>query len=103
MLALGSIVIAVQLLADGIATGEAGVRHAVFQAVSIMTTTGFASTDFATWPVLASMTLVGLMFVGGSAGSTAGSVKVVRHLLLGKILRRELDQTCIPRSCFRCG
>ncbi len=96
LLALGSVVIGVQLLADGIATGEAGVRHAVFQAVSIMTTTGFASTDFATWPVLASMTLVGLMFVGGSAGSTSGAVKVVRHLLLGKILRRELDQTVHP-------
>ena len=96
VLALGSIVIGVQVLAEGIATGEEGVRHAVFQAVSIMTTTGFASTDFATWPVLASMTLVGLMFVGGSAGSTAGSVKVVRHLLLGKILRRELDQTVHP-------
>ncbi len=42
------------------------------------------------------MTLVGLMFVGGSAGSTSGSVKVVRHLLLGKILRREIDQTVHP-------
>ena len=61
-----------------------------------MTTTGFASADFATWPALALMTLVGLMFVGGSAGSTGGSVKVVRHLLLGKILRRELDQTVHP-------
>jgi trk system potassium uptake protein len=96
VLALGSFVVGAQLLSDGIATGEAGVRHAVFQAVSMMTTTGFASTDFATWPVLASMTLVGLMFVGGSAGSTSGSVKVVRHLLLGKILRRELDQTVHP-------
>ena len=36
------------------------------------------------------------MFVGGSAGSTGGSIKVVRHLLLGKILRRELDQTLSP-------
>ena len=42
------------------------------------------------------MTIVGLMFVGGSAGSTTGSVKVVRHLLLGKILRREIDQTLHP-------
>ena len=96
VLALGSIVIGIELLAEGVATGEEGVRQAVFQAVSIMTTTGFANTDFATWPVLASMTLVGLMFVGGSAGSTSGSVKVVRHLLLGKILRREIDQTVHP-------
>ncbi len=96
LLALGSLLIGVQLLADGVATGEEGVRQAVFQTVSIMTTTGFVTTDFAIWPVLASMTLVGLMFVGGSAGSTSGSVKVVRHLLLGKILRRELDQTVHP-------
>jgi trk system potassium uptake protein TrkH len=61
-----------------------------------MTTTGYSSTDFAVWPTLAVMTLIGLMFVGGSAGSTTGSVKVVRHVLLGKILRRELDQTVHP-------
>jgi len=96
VLALGSIVLGSQLLAQGIATGEAGVRHAVFQAISITTGTGFVTADFATWPALASMTLVGLMFVGGSAGSTSGSIKVVRHLLLGKILRRELDQTVHP-------
>jgi trk system potassium uptake protein TrkH len=68
----------------------------VFQVVSIMTTTGYASTDFAVWPVLCLLTLFALMFVGGSAGSTGGSIKVVRHLLLGKILRRELDQTVSP-------
>ncbi len=54
LLALGSLVIGIQLLGEGIATGEEGVRHAVFQTVSIMTTTGFASTDFANsgrrWP-----------------------------------------------------
>ena len=61
-----------------------------------MTTTGFSVADYNTWPALALMTIVGLMFVGGSAGSTTGSVKVVRHLLLGKILRREIDQTLHP-------
>ena len=61
-----------------------------------MTTTGFSVADYNTWPTLALMTIVGLMFVGGSAGSTTGSVKVVRHLLLGKILRREIDQTLHP-------
>ena len=89
-------VIAVEIWTEGIAGGEAAIRHAVFQAVSIMTTSGFATIDFATWPTLAAMTIVGLMFVGGSAGSTSGSVKVVRHLLLGRILRRELDQTVHP-------
>ena len=79
-----------------IAEGEAAVRTGVFQVVSILTTTGYASTDFALWPALLLLALFALMFVGGSAGSTGGSIKVVRHLLLGKILRREVDQTLSP-------
>jgi len=96
LLALGAVIIGAQIWLEGIATGEEAVRHAVFQTVSTMTTTGFATIDFSVWPTLAAMTLVGLMFVGGSAGSTSGSVKVVRHLLLGRIIRRELDQTLHP-------
>jgi trk system potassium uptake protein TrkH len=61
-----------------------------------MTTTGFVSADFNEWTLLAAVVIVGLMLAGGSAGSTAGSVKVVRHLLIGRILRRELDQTVHP-------
>jgi trk system potassium uptake protein len=80
----------------GIAEGEAAIRGAAFQTVSIMTTTGMASTDFALWPPLLLLALFALMFVGGSAGSTGGSIKVVRHLLLGKVLRREVDQTLSP-------
>lgn len=68
-------------------------REAVFQAVSIMTTTGFATADYTEWSALASMTLLLLMFAGASAGSTGGAIKVVRHLLIWRILRRELDQT----------
>ena len=92
-------VLAVILWEAGIQEGEAAVRHAVFQTVSIMTTTGFASTDFNAWLAvapLAAMLIVALMFPGGSAGSTAGSIKVVRHLVIGKVLRRELDQTVHP-------
>ena len=96
LLALGSVIVGAQIWLEDIATGEAAIRHAVFQTVSTMTTTGFATIDFAVWPTLAAMTLVGLMFVGGSAGSTSGSVKVVRHLLMGRILRREIDQTVHP-------
>ena len=80
----------------GIAEGEEAVRAAVFQVVSIMTTTGLASVDFAVWPAVLLLALFALMFVGGSAGSTGGSIKVVRHLLLGKVLRREIDQTLSP-------
>ena len=98
LLALGSAVVAIDIAAADIVSGEAAIRHGAFQAVSMMTTTGFASADFVTWPVLAAAVLVGLMFIGGSAGSTAGSVKVVRHLMIGRILRRELDQTVHPES-----
>ena len=83
----------------GLQQGEAAIRHAVFQTVSIMTTTGFASTDYAVWQAVApaaAMLLVALMFAGASAGSTSGSVKVARHLVIGRILRRELDQTVHP-------
>jgi len=72
------------------------VLDGVFQAISVITTTGYATEDFALWPVLPLLTLFALMFVGGSAGSTTGSIKVVRHVLLGKVLRRELDQTVSP-------
>lgn len=93
---LSSIVLFAELATEGILRGEAAVRHAIFQTLTIVTSTGFASADFNEWTTLTSMTLVGLMFIGGCAGSTSGSVKVIRHLLLAKILRRELDQTVHP-------
>ncbi|MCY7302847.1 MAG: TrkH family potassium uptake protein [Thermoleophilia bacterium] len=76
--------------------GEEAIRVGFFQAASILTTTGYATVDFALWPTLALVTLVGLMFVGASAGSTSGSVKVLRHVLMAKILGRELRQTVHP-------
>ena len=94
--AIASAALTAMIWGYGIAEGEEAVRVGVFQVVSIMTTTGYASTDFAFWPALLLLTLFALMFVGGSAGSTGGSIKVVRHLLLAKILRREVDQTLSP-------
>lgn len=76
---------------------DGAVRHALFQAVSVITTTGYASVDFNEWTSAALVLIVGLMFVGGSAGSTGGSVKVIRHLLVAKILRREVERTVHPR------
>ena len=69
---IASVALLVQLWGYGIASGEEAVRTAVFQAISIITTTGFATTDFALWPSLSLLTLFALMFVGGSAGSTTG-------------------------------
>ena len=94
--AVASAALTAMLWGYGIAEGEEAVRTGVFQVVSMMTTTGYASADFALWPVLLVLTLFALMFVGGSAGSTGGSIKVVRHLLLAKVLRREVDQTLSP-------
>ncbi|MBD0338027.1 MAG: TrkH family potassium uptake protein [Thermoleophilia bacterium] len=96
LVVLVSSVIVAELVAEGILEGEAAARHGLFQAVSILTTTGYASVDFNEWTALAAVAIVGLMFLGGSAGSTAGSIKVVRHLLIGKSLRRELDLAVHP-------
>jgi trk system potassium uptake protein TrkH len=96
LLAVGALVLMVEIWSEDVLSGWEAVRSATFTAVSTMTTTGYSVADYNTWPPLALMTIVGLMFIGGSAGSTAGSVKVVRHVLLGKILRREIDQTLHP-------
>jgi trk/ktr system potassium uptake protein len=93
ILLLASAALVAKLIGRGIYEGEEAVRHAVFQVSSMMTTTGYASADFNEWPIFAVMVLVGLMFIGGSAGSTAGAIKVVRVLMLGRILRRDFDQT----------
>lgn len=65
-------------------------RYAIFQVVSIVTTTGYATVDFNQWSHSAKMVLLALMFFGGCAGSTAGGIKIVRWLLLVKFARREV-------------
>lgn len=75
----------------------AALRQAGFQVVSIMTTTGFASADFNQWPPLATGVLVLLMFIGGSAGSTAGGIKVLRHVVAAKHGYREVFRLIHPR------
>ncbi len=73
-------------------------RHAAFQVSSIMTTTGFSTTDFDQWPVFSKGILLTLMVVGASAGSTGGGFKVARVLLLFKSLRRNIRQVLNPRK-----
>lgn len=76
----------------------AAVRHAFFQVVSILTTTGFAAADYNQWPEQAKMVLLALMFVGGCAGSAGGGPKVVRHLLVARYTLQELARTLHPRA-----
>lgn len=63
---------------------ELAFRKSVFQVVSVLTTTGFATADFTTWGGTVVLIFFTLMFIGGSAGSTAGGVKIVRHLIIAK-------------------
>ena len=96
LLAVASLVILVELTSERIVTGEAAVRQAVFNTVSVFTTTGFANADFNEWNALTTFVLVGGMLVSASAGSTAGGIKLVRHVLIAKMLRREVEQTLHP-------
>ena len=72
--------------------------EAAFQVVSIMTTTGYATADYALWPAFAQTVLVLVMFAGACAGSTAGGVKSFRLVMLFKGLRRELRKVLHPRE-----
>lgn len=73
-------------------------RHAAFQVSSIITTTGYATADFDTWPVFSKSIILVLMFVGACAGSTGGGIKVSRIVLLLKSIKRELTGMLHPRS-----
>ena len=72
-------------------------RHAAFQVASVISTTGFASTDFNLWPEFSRTLLVLLMFIGACAGSTGGAIKCSRVLLLIRAIRREIRQVIHPR------
>lgn len=77
--------------------GEA-VQQTAFQVGSIITTTGYASTDFNLWPEVPQTILVLLMFVGACAGSTGGGIKVSRLVILVKTIKKELHTLLHPRS-----
>ena len=75
--------------------GEA-FRYSVFDVTSVMTNTGFITRDFDAWNEFARATLFLLMFVGGCSGSTSCSIKVIRHILLWKVLRLEVEKAYHP-------
>ena len=72
---------------------ESSFRHALFQVVSVITTTGFVTADFSSWTTILTVFFFGLFFLGGSAGSTAGGIKVMRHLLIIKNGLLEFKRT----------
>ena len=71
-------------------------RHGLFQTIAISTTTGYGTDNFNVYPPFARLLLILLMFIGGSAGSTAGGMKVSRILVLLKIVRAELFKAVHP-------
>jgi trk system potassium uptake protein TrkH len=73
-------------------------RYGAFQAAAIVTTTGFGTADYEIWPPLAVAVLFILFFSGGMAGSTAGGIKVVRHVLLFKNSFKEIKQLIHPNA-----
>ena len=73
-------------------------RYGVFQALAIITTTGFATADYEIWPSLALIVIFLLFFVGGMAGSTGGGVKVIRHVLVFKNSFKEIKQLIHPQA-----
>ncbi len=78
--------------------GLGSYRQGIFQAVSIMTTTGFATCDFGSWHFGARMVLLTLMFIGGCGGSTGGAIKVVRTLALLKYSRVMMRKAISPKA-----
>lgn len=85
-------------------TVEESFRHALFQVASLMTTAGFTTTDYHAWPMLATTTLVVVMFIGGMAGSTAGGIKVSRIVIAVKgayiNVRKLINPRYVPKAKY---
>jgi trk system potassium uptake protein TrkH len=94
----GSILLIAFNVRDMFGSWEETFRQVAFQVATIITTTGFATTDFDLWPTFSKMILVILMFCGASAGSTGGGFKCGRVLLLFKSLSRNIQKTLNPQK-----
>ncbi|NNC73997.1 MAG: TrkH family potassium uptake protein [Acidimicrobiia bacterium] len=97
VLGVAAVVIAVGTWGTAIADT---IRDAIFVSVTLVTTTGFGTADFGQWSVFLQIMAVGLMFIGGMAGSTSGSVKIYRHSILYQASRNDLRRLIHPRGVF---
>ncbi len=95
---LGAIVLLTLNIRPLYGTLEESIRHAAFQVGTLISSTGFASTDFDLWPSFSKAILMCIMVVGACAGSTGGGLKVARLLLLFKSLRRNIRKTLNPKK-----
>ncbi len=98
VIVFGAIALIVVNLWNYYGTLEEAVRHAAFQVASIISTTGYATTDFDLWPSFSKAILLGLMITGACAGSTCGGMKIARVLLLLKNMKRNIRQMMRPNT-----
>ena len=89
---------AISLYAKGIYSIGDSIRHSAFQVVSFVTTTGFTSTNYNTWPIFTQMSLFVLSFVGGSAGSAGGGIKVIRIATVGQVGKNAIVKRIHPNA-----
>lgn len=90
--------ITIQLFSKGVFSFGESLRHSSFQVVTLITTTGYSTTNFNLWPSFSKLILITIMFFGASAGSTAGGLKCIRIVLLLKAARREVARIIHPRA-----
>ena len=95
-----ALIIAVDLYGREYQSFGTSLRYASFQAATILTTTGFTTTNYTSWPYFAQIVLFILMFIGGCSGSTGGGIKVIRIAALAKLAFNEMKYLAHPRGIF---
>jgi trk system potassium uptake protein TrkH len=100
VLLLATLVVTVAIIPAARGWSAESVRGVVFSVASIATTTGYGTEDFAQWPAFGQVVLIGLMFIGGMAGSTAGGLKIVRVLVVLRHAAAEIRRVVHPRAVF---
>lgn len=98
IVAAATLLIAVNIYGPVYRSFASSLRYSAFQVSSLITTTGFATADFNLWPVFSQLILMLIMFIGASAGSTGGGIKVIRILVLFKVIKREVTRINHPRA-----
>lgn len=96
---ISSAAIFVPLFSSGMSAADS-IRHGMFQVITTVSTTGFASAMYHHWPAFAQMIIVLLMFTGACSGSTAGGIKIIRWAIMGKGLSCELKRTLHPSGIY---
>src|SRR5699024_9507087 len=98
-LIIGAVIfISLNLIATDYDSIGLALKDAYFQVNSIISTTGYSTVDFNQWPSFSKGILVIFMFMGGTAGSTAGGIKVIRILVILKLIKREVGKSFHPRA-----